>query len=221
MMKTFLKALVFAVLCFACAIVFYLAAFLIRRYLGHIALIAIIAIIVIAYTTWVVCKKIKATTINKNWKPKEFRTGLINPATGKEWILSSYYEDKNGNRHFTHEEAMKIWDSVPGWGPCTEEFHKALRALVWDKETDGWRENVNGSGLNGLGYMICELMYEFGGDGFYRSSRLYDVGRSGHSLALAFSDYDAHHLNFNPTFIYLSNCDLREDAFQVRCLREE
>lgn len=65
-MKTFLKALALAVLCFAYAIVVYLAAFLIRRYLGHITLIAIIAIIVIAYTTWVVCKNIKATTINKN-----------------------------------------------------------------------------------------------------------------------------------------------------------
>lgn len=101
--------------------------------------------------------------INKNWKPKKIRTGIYNPTTGKEYILSDYYVAPDGNKYFTHEEALEIWQSIPGWGPCTDEFHKVLKMVLWDNDSGTWAKNVLGTGLNGFTYMTQRLGYELGG----------------------------------------------------------
>ena len=60
-------------------------------------------------------------TINRycNWLDNQIHTGIVNLDTDKEFILSGYYEDETGNRHFTHQQAQLIVACTPdfntGW----------------------------------------------------------------------------------------------------------
>ncbi len=159
--------------------------------------------------------------INKNWTPKEFCTGIINPATGKEWILSDYYEDKKGNRYFTHDEALEIWKQIPGWGPCTDEFHKALAKLVWDEWADDWCEDVLGPVLNGFEYMRQKLGYELGGFRPKDNNVLSNVGYCGDSWSSAMSGIYSQYLHLSPENLKPSDISLPEHGLQLRCLREK
>lgn len=98
-----------------------------------------------------------------SWQPNKIYTGIINPVTKEEYILSDYYVDATGNKHFTHNEAVKIANSVPNCQMCDNTFHQALYETVWDKKSNKWREDVKGSGLNGFEYLIQKLGYELGG----------------------------------------------------------
>ncbi len=164
--------------------------------------------------------------INKNWKPKEFRTGIINPATGKEWILSSYYEDKKGNRHFTHAEALKIAEKVaekyPGWRMCDDDFHRALRNKVWDNDADSWQTNVNGFDLNGLECMTRKLGYIREGFRYHGSWSLYYTKQFGYvwsSAILPDKRDEANSLHFGSNLCLQHSPFGRKYGLQLRFIK--
>lgn len=49
-------------------------------------------------------------TINRHcdWLDNPIHTEIVDPDTGKEFILPGYYEDETGNSHFTYQEALEI-----------------------------------------------------------------------------------------------------------------
>ena len=155
-----------------------------------------------------------------DWLDNPICTGIVDPDTGKEFILSGYYEDETGNRHFTHQQAQEIADRTPGWELCTDKFTQILADTVWDDKAWKWKDNVLGTGMNGLEYLIRKLKYELGGYRSNTSGALYGVGYGGYSWSstVAASGYNAHYLYFytqglNPTSTYS-----RAYGLQVRCL---
>ena len=156
-----------------------------------------------------------------DWLDNPIHTGIINPDTGKEFILSGYYQDETGNRHFTHQEALEIVARTPGWELCTDEFHRLLAEAVWDDDAEEWKEDVLGSGLNGFEYLTQKLRYELGGYRSYISGALYSVGYYGYSWSstVAASGYSAHSLNFYTQGLNPTNTNNRANGLQVRCLQ--
>ena len=162
-------------------------------------------------------------TINRHcdWLDNPIHTGIVDPETGKEYILSGYYEDETGNRHFTHQQAQLIVARTPGWEPCTDEFHRLLAKTVWDSDTWKWKADVLSTGLNGFEYLTQKLGYELGGYRSLASGALYYVGYRGYSWSstVTAGQYYAHYLDFGTQGLYLvfvSNCVL---GFQVRCFQ--
>ena len=163
-------------------------------------------------------------TINRHcdWLDNPIHTGIVDPETGKEYILSGYYEDETGNRHFTHQQAQLIVARTPGWEPCTDEFHRLLAKTVWDSDTWKWKADVLSTGLNGFEYLTQKLGYELGGyrNREYDSGALYSVGYGGYSWSsmVAVSRYYAYGLNFTTTSPDPSYTCYRANGLQVRCL---
>lgn len=165
-------------------------------------------------------QKTKAEETGCDWLDNPIYTGIVDPDTGKEFILSGYYEDETGNSHFTHQEALEIADRTPGWELCTDKFHQILADTVWDSDTGKWKDNVLGTGMNGLEYLIRKLKYELGGYRGYASGALYFVGNCGYSWssAVAAGGYYAHHLYFYTRGLDPTNTNGRALGLQVRCL---
>lgn len=101
------------------------------------------------------------------------------PDTGKEFILSGYYEDETGNSHFTHQQALEIADRTPGWELCTDKFHQILADTVWNSDTGKWKDNVLNTGLNGFEYLTRKLKYELAGYKFIAASDCFVRGEHG------------------------------------------
>ena len=167
-------------------------------------------------------EQIKTKAQSCDWLNNPIHTGIVDPDTGKEYILSGYYEDETGKRHFTHQEALEIADRTPGWDLCTDEFHRLLVDTVWDGEECEWKENVLGSGLNGFEYLTKKLGYELGGYRSHASGALYYVGFSGYSWSstVAASGYNARGLHFGPQGLSPTYASCRANGLQVRCLME-
>ena len=157
-----------------------------------------------------------------DWLDNPIHTGIVDPDTGKEFILSGYYQDETGNRHFTHQQAQEIADRTPGWELCTDKFHQILADTVWDSDTGKWKDNVLGTGMNGFEYLTRKLKYELGGCRYYASGALYYVGYYGFSWSstVAASGYYAHSLGFDPQGLSPTDTDYRACGLQVRCLME-
>lgn len=158
-------------------------------------------------------------SFTKNWEPKEIHTGIYNPKTGKEYILSDYYVAPDGNKYFTHKEALEIWRSIPGWGPCTNEFHRVLNMMLWDRDKSIWAENVLGTGLDGFEYMTQRLGYELEGSRELTAAELTNVGCSGYSWSSSVSGIYGVYLLFNATYLGPSFTGYRALGLQVRCLK--
>lgn len=120
-------------------------------------------------------------TINRHcdWLDNPIHTGIVNPDTGKEFILSGYYEDETGNSHFTHQQALEIADRTPGWELCTDKFHQILADTVWNSDTGKWKDNVLNTGLNGFEYLTRKLKYELAGYKFIAASDCFVRGEHG------------------------------------------
>ena len=155
-----------------------------------------------------------------DWLDNPIHTGIVDPDTGKEYILSGYYEDETGNRHFTHQEALEIADRTPGWDLCTDEFHRLLADAVWNSDTRKWKDDVLGTGLNGFEYLTQKLGYELGGYCHHASGALRLVGNTGYSWSstVAANGYYAHDLYFDTQGLLPTNTSYRAHGFQVRCL---
>ena len=162
----------------------------------------------------------KAHETGCNWLYNPIHTGIINPETGEEFILSGYYEDETGNRYFTHQQALEIADRTPGWELCTDEFHRLLADTVWDDDAEEWKEDVLGSGLNGFEYLTRKLKYELGGYRHYASGALGYVGYVGYSWSstVAASGYNAHSLHFYTQGLNPTGTSYRATGLQVRCM---
>ena len=162
----------------------------------------------------------KAEETGCDWLDNPICTGIVDPDTGKEFILSGYYEDETGNRHFTHQQALEIADRTPGWELCKDKFHQNLADTVWDDKALEWKDNVLGTGMNGLEYLTRKLKYELGGYRSNASGALYGVGHGGYSWssAVAAIGYTAHNLGFSTQGLYPTNTNCRAYGLQVRCL---
>ena len=167
-------------------------------------------------------QKTKAEETGCDWLDNPIHTGIINPDTGKEFILSGYYEDETGNSHFTHQEALEIADRTPGWELCTDKFHRIIADTVWDEDAWEWKEDVLGTGLNGFEYLTRKLKYELGGYRYYASGALSYVGNNGYSWSstVAASGYYAHGLHFYTQGLDPTSTLYRASGLQVRCLLE-
>lgn len=157
-----------------------------------------------------------------DWLDNPIHTGIVDPDTGKEFILSGYYEDETGNNHFTHQEAQEIADRTPGWRLCTDKFHRIIADTVWDDDAWKWKDNVLGSGLNGFEYLTRKLKYELGGYRSLASGALSSVGYGGYSWSspVVAGGYGAHGLHFSTQGLLPTNTDHRAYGLQVRCLME-
>lgn len=153
-----------------------------------------------------------------DWLDNPIRTGI--KKKGKEYILSGYYQDANGNKHFTHQEAIEIAERTPGWKLCMDEFHKALARAVWDDNLCKWKKNVCGTKMNGYEYMTQFLKYELGGYRDNASGALTNVGSYGCSWSSSVSNTFGMCLYFSPTYLHPSYASSRADGLQVRCLQE-
>ena len=156
------------------------------------------------------------------WLDNPIHTGIVDPDTGKEFIISGYYQDSDGNRHFTHQEAQEIAARTPGWELCTDNFHRLLADTVWDSDTGKWKDDVLGTGMNGLEYLTRKLKYELGGYRHYASGALYGVGYYGYSWSspVVLGGYGAHSLHFHTQGLYPTYTGNRASGLQVRCLME-
>ena len=169
------------------------------------------------------CQKTKAETSPVcDWLDNPIHTGIVDPDTGKEFILSGYYQDRDGNRHFTHKQAQEIADRTPGWELCTDKFHQILADTVWDNEAWEWKEDVLGTGMNGFEYLTRKLKYELGGYRYYASGALRGVGYHGYSWSstVVTGGYNAHFLYFFTQGLNPTGTDGRAYGLQVRCLME-
>ena len=157
-----------------------------------------------------------------DWLDNPIHTGIVDPDTGKEFILSGYYQDRDGNRHFTHQQAQEIADRTPGWELCTDKFHRLLADTVWDSHTGKWKEDVLNTGLNGFEYMTRKLKYKLGGYRSYASGTLYFVGLDGYcwSSTVVTGGYSARYLYFGAQGLYPTYTNSRGHGFQVRCLQD-
>ena len=161
-----------------------------------------------------------ALNLSCDWLDDPIPAGFKNPRTGKEYILSGYYQDAAGNKHFTQQEAIEIGERIPGWQLCTDEFHKALAEAIWDSEKGRWRKNVCGTKYNGFEYMIKVLKYELGGYRNIPTGALGGVGRNGYSWSSAVSGVYGMYLGFYATWLLRGSTNNRAYGFQVRCLQE-
>ena len=161
-----------------------------------------------------------ALNLSCDWLDDPIRTGIFNPTTGKEYILSGYYQDATGNKHFTQQEAIEIGERIPGWQLCTDEFHKALAKVVFDDKKWEWKENVCGTNLNGFEYLTKVLKYELGGHRGYGEGALWNVGNLGYSWSSSVSNTNGLYLGFSATWLITGNTNYRAFGFQVRCLQE-
>ena len=157
-----------------------------------------------------------------DWLDNPIHTGIVDPDTGKEFILSGYYQDRDGNRHFTHQQAQEIADRTPGWELCTDKFHRLLADTVWDSHTGKWKEDVLNTGLNGFEYMTRKLKYKLGGFRSTARGALASVGSRGYSWSstVVTGGYLAHSLYFNTQGLFPTNTYSRANGFQVRCLQD-
>ena len=155
-----------------------------------------------------------------DWLDNPIHTDIVDPDTGKEFILSGYYEDETDNRHFTHKQAQEIADRTPGWELCTDRFHRLLADTVWNSDTGKWRDDVLGTGLNGFEYLTQKLEYELGGYRNLAGGALHGVGSDGYgwSSSVAASGYYAHNLGFTTQGLYPTYTSHRALGLQVRCL---
>lgn len=155
-----------------------------------------------------------------DWLDEPIHTKIYSPTTGKEFILSGYYQDTTGNEHFTHEQAIEIGERISGWQLCTDEFHKALDEAVWDSEKGRWRKKVCGTKLNGYEYMTKVLKYKLGGYRDATIGALWSVGNDGYSWSSSVSGPNGLYLYFHATGLYPGYTTGRANGFQVRCLQE-
>lgn len=93
---------------------------------------------------------------------KTINTGIINKATGKQYILTEYYQEGD-NKHFTQEQATEIGEKMDGFHLCTDQFHKDLKKAVWHEGRSAWKKNALGSKLTGFEYLTHKLGYELSG----------------------------------------------------------
>ena len=154
------------------------------------------------------------------WLDNPIHTGIVDPDTGKEFIISGYYQDSDGNRHFTHQQAQEIAARTPGWELCTDNFHRLLADTVWDSNAGKWKADVLGSGLNGFEYLTRKLGYELGGCRNWGSGALFNVGNDGYSWSspVAAIGYYADFLYFNTQGLTPTGTIYRAYGLQVRCL---
>ena len=155
-----------------------------------------------------------------DWLDEPIHTKIYSPTTGKEYILSGYYQDATGNEHFTHEQAIEIGERIPGWRLCTDEFHKALADAVFDDNKWKWKENVCGTKLNGFEYLTKVLKYKLGGYRNVATGALTAVGNNGYSWSSSVSGIRGLFLLFSASGLNPSHPDYRAYGFQVRCLQE-
>ena len=157
-----------------------------------------------------------------DWLDNPIHTGIVDPDTGKEFILSGYYQDRDGNRHFTHQQAQEIADRTPGWELCTDKFHRLLADTVWDSHTGKWKEDVLGSGLNGFEYLTRRLKYKLGGYRSLADAVQCAAGYGGYSWSstVVTGGYNAHCLSFTKRGLNPTYANYRAYGFQVRCLME-
>lgn len=161
-----------------------------------------------------------AINLSCPWLDDPIRTGILNPTTGKEYILSGYYQDATGNKHFTQQEAIEIGERIPGWQLCTDEFHKALAKVVFDDEKWEWKKNVCGTKYNGFKYLTKVLKYELGGYRHRDTGVLTSVGERGYSWSSSVSGTNGLYLHFYATYLNPSSTTNRASGLQVRCLQE-
>ena len=154
------------------------------------------------------------------WLDNPIHTGIVDPDTGKEFIISGYYQDSDGNRHFTHQEAQEIAARTPGWELCTDNFHRLLADTVWDSDTGKWKDDVLGTGMNGLEYLTRKLKYELGGYRYNACGALHNVGSHGYSWSstVVTGGYLALNLYFYTQGLDPTGAGSRADGLQVRCL---
>lgn len=151
-----------------------------------------------------------------SWLENPIRTGIFNPTTGKEYILSDYYQDADENKHFNQQEAIEIGERTPGWILETDEYHKALDKALWDYAANTWKENVCNTFLNGYEYLTKVLKYELGGVVCPGNTEPSYVGSIGYSRSSSVSGTYGVYLGFNAQNLYPSNAYGRGYGLQVR-----